>query len=177
MWIREGISWMLAFGCILAAATNSSAQVGNQARRGARFWERPEIRQDLGLTDDQIERLKARYYESAKAMTALRSQIQAYELDLERLLDSAEPDEEAVRAKSREIGGLRAELYQNRVTDRLELKKILSPEQEQKLREIRVRETRARRTRFDRARGPRQDGDSARQEPREERNPREYRLR
>lgn len=166
MWIRRGISGMLASVCILTAATTASTQAARQAGRGSRFWDRPEIRQELSLAEDQIERLKARYYESARSMTALRSQIQAHELDLEKLLDSAEPDEEAIRAKAREIGGLRAELYQNRVAERLALKKILTPEQEQKLRELRVRETRARRIRPDRARRPRGERDNARQEQR-----------
>jgi Spy/CpxP family protein refolding chaperone len=129
----------------------------------------------LSLAEEQIERLKARHYESAKAMMELRSRIQAQELDLERLLDSAEPDEEAVRTMAREVGGLRAELYQNGVADRLALKAILTPEQEQKLRELRVRETRARRDRPDRARRPRADRYDARREPREQRNPRERR--
>jgi Spy/CpxP family protein refolding chaperone len=129
----------------------------------------------LALADDQIERLEAQHYESAKAMTALRSEIQIHELDLEKLLDSTEPDEEAARAMAREIGALRAELYQKRVADRLELKRILTPEQEQKLREIRVRATRARRDRSERARQPRAERDDARREPREERSPREQR--
>jgi Spy/CpxP family protein refolding chaperone len=175
MWIRKGILGTFVLGCILAAAGAASAQAARRADRGVRFWDRPEIREGLALTDEQIERLKAQHYESAKAMTALRSRIQVQELDLENLLDSTEPDEEAVRAMAREIGALRAELYQNRVAHRLELKRILTPEQEQKLREIRVRAARARRERPDRARQPRANRDNARREPREERNPRERR--
>jgi len=97
------------------------------------FWERPEIVEDLGITEEQVVELKTQWYESARVRSAIRARLEIVELELEQLMDGGDPDEEAVLTKVREVAEVRAELFQNHVMEQLALKKILTPEQERKL--------------------------------------------
>lgn len=103
------------------------------------IWENSEVIEKIGLTDDQIAKLKARHYHAARSSIEMRSRIQLAELELEQLMGSDQPDESAVAAKAKEIGALRARQFESRVADRMALKKILTPEQERGLREIMIR--------------------------------------
>ncbi|MFQ5791140.1 MAG: Spy/CpxP family protein refolding chaperone [Acidobacteriota bacterium] len=155
MWKRKWRCLGAGVVGVLLAGTLAWAQAPRRPRPEIEpglwaFWDRSDVKEQLQLTETQIDELRNRAYESARSRIASRSQIQLLELELRRLMDSEAPDEEGVRAKAREIGELRAQAYLDRAMERLALKRILTPEQQEQLRELRQR--RHRRPRTDRPR-------------------------
>jgi Spy/CpxP family protein refolding chaperone len=57
-------------------------------------------------------------------------------LEMAELMDSDKPDEGKIRAKAKEISALREKMYMQGVEQGLTMKKLITPEQEQKLREV-----------------------------------------
>jgi Spy/CpxP family protein refolding chaperone len=131
------------------------SQPQDRLNQGAKFWERPEVQEKLGLTAEQENELAAHFYEAARSRLARRSQIQILELELDQLMNVETADEEAITAKAREIGELKSQQYQDRIAERMSLKKILTREQQTELRELGRAQRDARRNRSERARRPR----------------------
>lgn len=126
--------WLAAAG-ILAA---SVALAQGPGRREPVVWDAAGMKERLGLTDQQMEQLRSRRLEAAKERVKIRSDMRIARIELRELMTSPTPDEKAVMAKARQIGDLYAQLLETRVAHGLALKKILSPEQQQKLREMRA---------------------------------------
>ncbi len=136
--------WLAALGVLAASSALVLAQ--GPGRRGMVPWDGPGMRERLGLTDEQAEQLRSERLEAAKERVKIGSQMRVARLELRELMSSPAPDEKAVMAKARQIGDLHTRLLEARVTHSLALKKILTPEQQRKLREMRAAE---------RAHGPR----------------------
>lgn len=132
------------------------SQPQGRLNQGAKFWERPEVQEKLGLTVEQQSKLAAHFYYTARSRLTRRSQIKILELELDQLMNAETVDEEAITAKAREIGELKSQQYRDRIAERMSLKKILTREQQTELRELgRARRDAQRRNRAGRARGPR----------------------
>jgi len=136
---------ILLGGLTLASAVALAQEPPERDRRGGVPWDSPRIKEQLGLTDEQITKLKAQSFEAAKERVKMGSQVRLAEIELRQLMEASSPDEKAVAAKAKEIGDLQGRLYQARVAQRLALRKMLTAEQQQKLRELGPQRRRERR--------------------------------
>jgi Spy/CpxP family protein refolding chaperone len=97
----------------------------------------PMMAQELNLTPEQQEKMKAaRDREQRKAIQA-RADIQLAQLDLRKLMEVDKPDSKAIEAQVDKIAGLRAGLQKSHIATMLEFRASLTPDQQKKLRELR----------------------------------------
>lgn len=95
------------------------------------------LREKLGLTDEQVDKLKAIKLEHGKVAIKTRAELKIKELELRELMQATESDEFAIKTKVKEIEELRTQLMMNRINGRLEARKVLTEKQLKKLKELR----------------------------------------
>jgi Spy/CpxP family protein refolding chaperone len=96
---------------------------------------RPRFMERLNLSKEQksqIEKLRADFQ---KQQIAQRAKIQTAAVELRQLLRAENPDKAAIEKKINELAQLRAQLSTARVNQMLNVRKILTPEQQQMIRE------------------------------------------
>jgi Spy/CpxP family protein refolding chaperone len=106
-------------------------------RHGQRLSNIEYFADELGLTEQQLTSIKEKRFKTKKEAVELRSKIQIAELELKKLLQSDNPNQNSIKQKIEEISGLRSNLKFAKIQSRLELRNILSSEQLQKLKELR----------------------------------------
>ena len=95
---------------------------------GARSWG-PGLWGALKLTPEQVEKMRALRDSFFKEKIPLRNELMSRRLELRALWVKTNPDEEKILAKQKEINALRVQLQEKATKNRLEMLKILSPEQ------------------------------------------------
>ena len=100
------------------------------------------LRQELGLSEQQVSELQKLRLDARKSAIRRHADTRLARLSLREALQSASVDEKAVEARTRELSELQAANVRARVDTRLALRKILSAEQEQKLKDLRERRPR-----------------------------------
>jgi Spy/CpxP family protein refolding chaperone len=101
--------------------------------------DRAAIRRELGLTADQESQLRRLRTEARKSGIQLqrRADLRHARLGLREALEAARVDEGAVQGRTQELADLRSAHLRARVEARLALRKILTPEQLEKLKTLR----------------------------------------
>ncbi|MBI4462881.1 MAG: periplasmic heavy metal sensor [Acidobacteria bacterium] len=94
----------------------------------------PGLREELALSEAQIEQLRALGHEAAKTGIRHRADLAVKRMELEELLEAETPDRALVDKKLREISDLQHVMLKSRVDSRLALAGVLTPEQRAKLR-------------------------------------------
>ncbi len=89
----------------------------------------PEFVEKLGLTSDQVAKLKKLHYEHQKAMIGLHSSLKMLELDLANLADAEKLDKNMIRQKVKEISAVKADIALNMVDMKLSAADVLTKEQ------------------------------------------------
>jgi Spy/CpxP family protein refolding chaperone len=93
----------------------------------------------LNLTQEQRDRIAGVRDTQARAMVQSRADLQLARLDLQKLLRSDTPDQNAIDAQIDRMAAIRAGMMKERVGARLQVRSILTPEQRSKLHEGRWR--------------------------------------
>ena len=88
----------------------------------------------LDLTAEQTEKINAMREAHLKDIQPLREQMRSKSRELRSLWLAATPDREKITAVQKEAQGLRDQLTDKRTTYRLEVRKVLTPEQLTKVR-------------------------------------------
>jgi Spy/CpxP family protein refolding chaperone len=101
--------------------------------RGPRPSREERLKQELGLTDVQIDQLQSLRLEERKASIRRRADRELLRIDLIELLKADAVDEKAVRAKAKQMADLEAQGTLARAERGLALRKIVSAEQAEKL--------------------------------------------
>jgi len=96
-----------------------------------------ELVEKLALTDEQRERIRTIREKQERAAIQQRAKLETARLDLRQLLRGEKPDRAALDAKIDEIARLRAQDAKARIGTLLEIRGVLTPEQQQKLRSLR----------------------------------------
>lgn len=99
--------------------------------------ERVSLEERLGLSGEQAEQWRTLRSEQRKEAVQRRADVQKLHIELRELLSAPALDEGAVRAKARRFAELQSASVQARIEARLALRKLLTPEQAEKLRELR----------------------------------------
>lgn len=81
------------------------------------------------LTTEQTEKICALRIDHQKATIDLRADLQKKRLDLHTLMMATKPNEKKINAVIEEMGALRTQLQKQRVSYRLKVREILTPEQ------------------------------------------------
>jgi Spy/CpxP family protein refolding chaperone len=97
---------------------------------------------DLNLTPEQVQKVQALRESFFKETLPMRNDLMSKKLELRSLWLQTNPDEEKILAKQKEISALRAQLGERAIKNRLEMRKILTPEQQAQLASLRGREWR-----------------------------------
>jgi Spy/CpxP family protein refolding chaperone len=110
---------------------------GHGARMGARLLamlDNDHVKTALGLTEDQTSQLRQIVVNTEKATIQDRANMEVRGIELRELLRADNPDRDAVLKKVDEISALRGEMMKQDVDALLSAKKVLTPEQQKKIR-------------------------------------------
>ena len=144
---------IVAASLLVLMNLTASAQVGPGQQRFfrdqgdaplGRIDQRREMRTRLGLTNEQMKKLRDLRLSSAKTAIPPRATLQIKRLELQQLMLSDKPDRVAIDRKVKEISDARAALMMIHIDRQLAVREILTPEQREKLAEMRA-DLRARR--------------------------------
>ena len=93
------------------------------------------LQEDIGLKKEQKEQIKKIHFEIQKKLVNLTKDRELKEIELRELLSEENPDMTKIENIVREISSLEAEIKLTRIRQLLELKKMLTEEQLNKLRD------------------------------------------
>jgi Spy/CpxP family protein refolding chaperone len=116
-------------------------------RRGPGAADPARLAHELGLNEQQTAQLKKLQLDGRKAAIRRNADTQLARLGLQELMDAPSVDEKALQARVKELSDLHAARLRARVDAQLALRKILTPEQQEKLKQLREQRPRPR---FDR---------------------------
>jgi len=98
-----------------------------------KWWERPKIVQKLGLSEQQVSRVKEIYNESYNPIVEERWNYRQQKSALEDLLRKNDLDEDQISAQTEQVKAARAELEKTLTEMETAMMKELSPEQRRDL--------------------------------------------
>jgi len=130
---------LLASTGAMAAGWGGGFGKGVKGEAGGRICHRSWHWHGLDLTPEQEEQILALRQEFHKKSLPLRQDLQRLRLELRRLWLEEKPDEAAINAKLAEMTPLKIELRAMALETWAEIKKILTPEQLEKLESARGR--------------------------------------
>lgn len=154
---------LLAVG-VLATVGLAFAAASQEPQRGPRPPRPPSpadparMKQELGLSDQQVSQLQKLRTDGRKAAIRRRADTELARLGLQEIMQSQSVDEKALQTRIKELADLHAANLRAHVDAQLALRKILTAEQQEKLKQLRA----------ERPRG----GDDGPPDPRQERGPR-----
>lgn len=125
-----------------------------QSPSETRWWSNPRVVEALGLSDAQQERIESIVYETESANIDLRASERKANLELARLLDQPEFEQDAIDAVIDRIVDAKCSLSRVELESRAAIAGVLSHEQRIKLMDFldKVRERRTERRRIPRSR-------------------------
>jgi len=109
---------------------------GQGQQKGLNLLQNPKVKEKLQLTDDQINKIKEVTQDTQKKMIDLNAKDEIANIELQSLLDSPSIDKKAVEAKVDELGKIRTEIHKTDINRRIAMKEILTPEQQQKIKDF-----------------------------------------
>ncbi len=104
-----------------------------------KIWNNPKLVEDLGLSDDQISKLKDADFAMKEKHIELRSQLNRLSLDMERAFAEQVVNDSEVLELANKMSEIRNQLFMDRVETGLKMKKILTDEQFEKLASMQFR--------------------------------------
>jgi len=112
---------------------------GQRGPRGefglSRLLSDPEIQQKVGVTPEQVAKIRQQESTFRKTEIRQRADLQVKRVDLGDLLAADKPDRAAIDAKLQEISTSQLALEKSRVNFRLDMRDALTTDQRQKLRQ------------------------------------------
>jgi len=103
----------------------------------ARMVDNPSIREKLGITPDQAAKIRQQTTDFRKSEILGRADLEVKRLELRNLLDADSPDRAAIDQKLQDIGSARLAQEKSAVDFHLTMRNALTPEQKQKLQQMR----------------------------------------
>ncbi len=103
----------------------------------ARLVSRPGFRDRIGITPDQAQKIRTETLGFRKTQIRNRADLQIQYLDLKDLLSAENPDRSAIDKKLDEIGSTQLAQRKAAIDFHLDMRAALTPDQKQKLRQMR----------------------------------------
>jgi len=126
-------------GMGMGPGTGSGAGMGMGRMGGPgpmAVWKDKELLKKAGISEEQAKKIRDLHFQNQRDGIKLSSEMRLKNLEMAELMDADKPDEGKIRAKAREISALREKVYMQGVEQGLTMKKLITPEQEQKLRDV-----------------------------------------
>jgi Spy/CpxP family protein refolding chaperone len=120
---------------ILTGALALAQERGLMGMRGEEI--RGRLAERLNLTDEQRKKLESMRVEHQKQQIAHRAKLQTATLELRQLMRADKPDKAAIERTMNEIAKLRVDGNMRRFNHLQSMRELLTPEQQQALRELR----------------------------------------
>jgi len=127
----------LAMALALTADAEMRGRGGRHGRRGGgrhggfnvmMLVRNPEVAEEVGITDDELEQIKDMAYESRKEQIALKSKLELARLEERYLVEQDNPDLEAVLEAVEKKGQVETSIAKSRITHELEIRALLGTE-------------------------------------------------
>ncbi|MGB7436665.1 MAG: periplasmic heavy metal sensor, partial [Candidatus Acidiferrum sp.] len=115
----------------------------------------PEIQQKVGITADQVAKIRQQESAFRKNEIRQRADLEVQQIDLRDLLSAQTPDRAAIDAKLQQVGAARLAMEKARIDFRLNMKDALTADQRAKLRQALRDRWQARRGNNERRQGAR----------------------
>ena len=111
----------------------------SDAHRGKRGWKkaRKAPMEALELSTEQRTKLESLNLERSKKMAQLRADLKVARLDLRAAMRQDNPDPAEVKTRVAAVNKARSLILESKVNHRLKVNNVLTPEQRNKLREVR----------------------------------------
>lgn len=109
-------------------------ETGRMAPRLLALLENDRVRSELGLSDQQAERLRQIVVDVEKSSVKTGAEMAVRGIELRELLRADNPDRGAALKKVQDISNLRGEMMKQHVEALLAAKTVLTPEQQKKIR-------------------------------------------
>jgi Spy/CpxP family protein refolding chaperone len=135
---------LTAAGALAVAGTVLVAAAAQERPRREGRPDRAAIQAELGLSADQAAQLKKLRIEGRKQAIRQHADLAIARLELAELMDAPTVDEKAVAAKVKAISDLQAAALKARTDERLAMRRLLSPEQQEKMKQLMQRNRRER---------------------------------
>lgn len=119
------------------AQTAADDKVGSALDHSGKYM---SMKDRLGLTDDQVAKLKSIRVDLVQKNKPLIEQSSALAKELRTLLQSDDPDLGAVESKIKDLNNVRMQVILNRISAAKEANKVLTPEQKEKLKGAREKQ-------------------------------------
>jgi Spy/CpxP family protein refolding chaperone len=126
--VKHACGWALVLITMLAAATVQA----NDGPHG-RWWNSPQVVDQLQLSPGEIQQLASGYEASRLKMIHLKSQVEAEQFKLQTLVEKPDMDDDAIKAQHRALEQARSQLADERFAFFLEVRKILGPDRFQRM--------------------------------------------
>jgi len=144
--MRLGMACALALAAALATpvapALGDERWPGGGGTHHGKFWRRDKVRHELHLTDDEIDGLEDILTRNRQRLEDMKADVRKKRAALDALLTDDRTDEATILAQVDEIEHARAKLGKARVTMLLEMRRVLSPEQQRQLAQLRQKHKR-----------------------------------
>ena len=137
--------FVLAMLMLALSVVGIVAQDGQPPESASQFApQRPNLLEHLGLSQDQIRQIRLLNRERKPLMDAAQQRLREANRALDMAIYGDEVDEAAVQARLKEFQAAQGEVAGLRFRSELALRKILTPEQVVRFRNLRARLARAR---------------------------------
>jgi Spy/CpxP family protein refolding chaperone len=128
---------------VLAAAAALLALGGTglvaDEKRGTRRARLEAARAEIGLTDEQVSEIRRIHRETRKAAIKRNAELRIARMELDELMAAPTLDEAKIAARVKAIADLQAAALQERTNSKLAVRKLVTPEQFQKMQQLRHR--------------------------------------
>lgn len=132
MRIRKQV--LVAVGLLAGGGAAIAASPGHRPRAEGRL---PRLAEELGLSSEQRDQIEKMRLETERQTIRRRADLAIARLDLRSLVEAKSVDEKAVAAKVKDMSDLQAGMLRARVDHVLAFRRVLTPEQQEKLRSVR----------------------------------------
>jgi Spy/CpxP family protein refolding chaperone len=129
---RKVLALTLIGGLLVLTAVAAVAHSPDRPVRAFRGHGMLAMDEELGLTDEQLEKIKGFRLQTEKKVIPLRAEMKIAELELRDLLDEPTVDRKAVHEKIEAIGRLKIRIRKLQVDRRIDVWSTLAPEQQEK---------------------------------------------
>ena len=126
LWTAVGM--LVVAGAVVAVAQERPRREGRP--------DRAALQAELGLSADQTAQLEKLRVEGRKQAIRQRADLAIARLELAELMDAPNVDEKAVAAKVKVISDLQAAGLKARTDERLAMRRLLTPEQQEKMKQL-----------------------------------------
>ena len=131
--MRRHLSSLMIAVVLMAPGAALGDWPGGLGKHKGKFWKRDKVRRELQLDEDKVRNLEEIFTRNQNALTDLEADVKKKRADLETLLTDEAADDQQILAGVDLLEQARARLGKARVTMLLQMRRVLTPEQREKL--------------------------------------------